>query len=44
MTTAVKLEEFTDLLNGHKLLKKVCHKETVFLKGWRSYTAHIPSP
>ena len=26
------------------LLKKACPKETVFLKGGRSYTAHITSP
>jgi hypothetical protein len=44
MTTALKLEEFTDLLNDCKLLKKACPKETVFLKGGRSYTAHITSP
>jgi hypothetical protein len=37
MTTAVKLEEYTDLLNGYKLLKKAC------LQDGRSYTAHITS-
>jgi len=44
MTTALTLEEFTDLLNGYMLLKKACPKETVFLQGGRSYTAHIASP
>jgi len=44
MTAALKLEEFTDLLNDCKLMKKACSRETVFLKGGRSYTAHITSP
>ena len=44
MTTTLKLEEFTDLLNDYKLLKKACPKETDFLQGWPSCTAYNTSP
>ena len=44
MTTALKLEEFTDLLEDYRLLKKAFPKETVCLKGGCSYTARITSP